>query len=178
MILAIKMALVLQKRKQAKTRVELNGKRIRSRKWNSVLFVRFEPSIPGLKFDAYLWSKVALVHDLVPNLKVVRFMPIVIAQTTLLFIDEKQNRLLNHKLTYILFVCFNNFFKVAHVNACLILWNTNVISFISIKNFITYLKHRQILFLTGTLMPLLWQNSQERRRSTPFKVRYRKLKTL
>ena len=52
---------------------------------------------------------------------------------------------------FVLFIVFDNFFKVALVYACLLLWNTNVISQISIKNLITYPMRSQIHILTDTL---------------------------
>ena len=45
----------------------------------------FEPSTPGLQFNAYLLSKVVMAHDFMPDLKVDRFMPDIIYLTTLLF---------------------------------------------------------------------------------------------
>ena len=39
--------------------------------------------------------------------------------------------------------------------ACLLLWNRNVFSWISIKNSITYPKHSQIHFITATLQKAL-----------------------
>ena len=62
-----------------------------------------------------------------------------------------QNCSLEQKLISVWFIVFDNFFKVAFVIACLLLWNTNDISQIIIKNFITYAKHRHIHYLTGTL---------------------------
>ena len=60
-----------------------------------------------------------------------------------------QNCSLEQKLTSVQFIVFDNFFKVAFVNACLLLWNMNGISRISIKNSITYPNQSQIHFLTG-----------------------------
>ena len=57
--------------------------------------------------------------------------------------------MLEHCLSFILIIVFDNFFKVALVYAFFLLWNTNVIDKISIKNFITYQKHSQIHFITG-----------------------------
>ena len=47
--------------------------------------VGFEPAIPELQLDAYLMSKVVEAHDFMPDLKVDRFMPIIIEHTALLF---------------------------------------------------------------------------------------------
>ena len=66
-------------------------------------------------------------------------------------ITAPQNCSLEQKLASVQFIAFDNFFKVAFVYACLLLWNTKAISQISIKNFITYVKHSQIHFQTGTL---------------------------
>ena len=52
MILVKNMKLVLQKSKQTKTRVNLNGKRVRSKKGNSVTRWEFEHSMPGLQLNA------------------------------------------------------------------------------------------------------------------------------
>ena len=41
--------------------------------------------MPELKFDAYLKSKIVKAHDFMPDLKVDRFMPVIIDFTTLLF---------------------------------------------------------------------------------------------
>ena len=38
----------------------------------------FEPSKLGLQFNAYLLSKVVKAHDFMPDLKVDRFMPVII----------------------------------------------------------------------------------------------------
>ena len=65
-----------------------------------------------------------------------------------------RNRSLEQKVISALFIVFENFFKITLVYACLLLWNTNDISRISINNFITYPKHSQIHFLTGTLMSI------------------------
>ena len=43
-----------------------------------------------------------------------------------------------------------------YVYACLLLWSTNAISRISIKNSFTYPKHIQIHFLMGTLIVTAW----------------------
>ena len=51
--------------------------------------VGLEPWLHGLQFDANLVNKVAEAHDFVPDLKVGRFMPIVIHPTTLLFFRQK-----------------------------------------------------------------------------------------
>ena len=52
MILVKNMVLVLLKSKQAKTRADLNGKRVRLKKQNRVPQWGFEYSIPGLQLDA------------------------------------------------------------------------------------------------------------------------------
>ena len=52
MILVKNMKLVLQKSKQTKTRVDLNRKRVTSKKQNRVPRWGFEYSIPGLQLDA------------------------------------------------------------------------------------------------------------------------------
>ena len=62
-----------------------------------------------------------------------------------------QNRSLESKQTSVLFIVFDTFFKVTLDYACLLLWNTNDISQISIKNSITNPKPSQTQFLTGTL---------------------------
>ena len=67
------------------------------------------------------------------------------------FIDKERNHSLKQKLTSVLFIVFDNFFKVTLFYASLLLWNTNAICRISIKNYITYPKHSQIHFLTDTL---------------------------
>ena len=59
---------------------------------------------------------------------------------------------LEQKLTFVLFIFSDKFFKVTLEYACLLLWNTNAISRISIKNSMTYPKHSQIHFLTGNLL--------------------------
>ena len=62
-----------------------------------------------------------------------------------------QNHSFEHKLTFLLFFVFDNFFIVTLAYACLLLWKTNVISQISIKNFIRYPKHSRIHFLIAVL---------------------------
>ena len=52
MILFRNMLLVLQKSKQAKTRIDLNGKKSLIKKRNSVPRWRFKQSMPGLQLDA------------------------------------------------------------------------------------------------------------------------------
>ena len=52
MILVKNMKLVLQKSKQTKTRVNLNGKRVQSKKRNNVPRCGFELSMSGLQLDA------------------------------------------------------------------------------------------------------------------------------
>ena len=42
----------------------------------------FEHSMPDLQFDAYFLSKVVEAHDLMPDLKVGRVMPVVIDNRT------------------------------------------------------------------------------------------------
>ena len=73
------------------------------------------------------------------------------------FCSNKWLRLssIKQKFISVQFILFDNLFKVALVYACLLLWNTNVVSWISIKNFITYPKHSQIHFLTDTLISML-----------------------
>ena len=66
-------------------------------------------------------------------------------------ITAPQNCPLEQKLASVQFIVVDNFFKVSFVYACLLLWNTKAISQISIKNFITYVKHSQVHFRTGTL---------------------------
>ena len=52
MILVKNMKLVLQKCKQTKTRVNLNGKRVLSKKRNTIPRCGFELSMSGLQLDA------------------------------------------------------------------------------------------------------------------------------
>ena len=59
-----------------------------------------------------------------------------------------QNRSLEQKQMFVLFIVFDNFFKVTLVYLYLLLWNTNVIVRNSIKDSITYPKHSQIHFRT------------------------------
>ena len=170
---------------------------------------RFEPSMSGSLFDAYLVSKIATVHDFMPdlkvvqfmpviimpttllkvvlvydfmpNLEVVRFMPVVISHTTLVFYLQRTKLFIRTETnfrTFCLRSSIINFFTVTRVNICLLFikykWH-----FPNQHQKLYHISKAQTnTFLTGTLMPLLWQNPQERRRSTPFKVRYRKLKTL
>ena len=60
------------------------GEKSRIKKWKCPS-AGLEHSMPGLQFDAYLVDKVVEVHYFVPDLKVGRFMPVVIDHTTLLF---------------------------------------------------------------------------------------------
>ena len=78
------MALVLQKNKQAKTRVDLKRKSVGSKNGN------LSCSVVGtlkanLQFNAYLFSKIGKVHDFMPDLKVDRYMPVTIDYATLPF---------------------------------------------------------------------------------------------
>ena len=52
MILVKNMKLVLQKSKQTKTRVDLNGKRVQSKQRNNVPRCGLEHSMSGLQLDA------------------------------------------------------------------------------------------------------------------------------
>ena len=74
------MILVLHKRKQVKARVDLNVKKSLIK--NPI--VEFERSMSALHFDAYLASKVVEAHNFMPNVKVGRFVPVVVDHTTLL----------------------------------------------------------------------------------------------
>ena len=48
-------------------------------------FVGLKPSMSGLQFVTYLASIVFKAHDFMPDLKVDRFMPVVINHTILMF---------------------------------------------------------------------------------------------
>ena len=87
-----------------------------------------------------------------PTLRLADTCPLSLTLWIFCFIDKEQNLSLEQKLTFIRFIVVDNFFKVALVYACVLLWNTNVISQISIENFIKYPKHSQIHFLTDTLL--------------------------
>ena len=80
--------LVLQKRKQAKTKVKLNGKRIDKR--NGKMSFSGIPTLNvWIAFVTYLANTVFKAHDFMPDLKVDQFMPVVIDRTTLLFYQQK-----------------------------------------------------------------------------------------
>ena len=115
------MEIVLQKSKQAKTR--LNFKTKKSRTKNGI--VSFSV-IRTLKLEAVTTSP--------------------------------RNRSLEQKVISALFIVFENFFKITLVYACLLLWNTNAISRISIKNSITHPKNSHRHLLTGILMYLSISN--------------------
>ena len=88
MILFKSMELVLQKRKQAKTKVKLNGKRIDKR--NGKMSFSGIPTLNvWIAFVTYLANTVFKAHDFMPDLKVDQFMPVVIDCTTLLFYQQK-----------------------------------------------------------------------------------------
>ena len=74
-----------------------------------------------------------------------------------------QNRLLEQKRTFILFIPFDNFFEICLAFASLLLWNMNAISRISIKNSITYPKQSQIRFVTGALAKMMLRDRVEGR---------------
>ena len=65
---------------------------------------------------------------------------------------SEQIRSLGLKITDVLFIVFDNFFKVTLVYACFLIWNMNAISRISIKNSFTFPKQSQIHFLMETLI--------------------------
>ena len=67
-----------------------------------------------------------------------------------------RDRNIELKLTFIFFIFVDNFFMDTNVYACLLLWSTNAIYRISIKNSFTYPKHIQIHFLMGTLIVTAW----------------------
>ena len=89
-------------------------------------------------------------HDFMPDVKVGRFMLVVMTIRRFCFIDKNWNHSLELKLTSVIFIVFDNFFKLTIFYVCLLLWNTNAISRISITNSIIYPKHNQIHFHTGT----------------------------
>ena len=75
-------------------------------------------------------------------------MPVVINQTTFHFYWQITTSLFRVKAnlhTYLSLLTIS--LKVALVNACLLLWNTNAIFQISIPNFVTYPKHSKIIFV-------------------------------
>ena len=88
MVLVKDVELVLQKCKRAKARVNIKRKES-DEKIKQCTLVEFEPSMSRLQFDTYLVSKVVKVHDFMPDLKVVRLMPVVIDHTTLNFYRQR-----------------------------------------------------------------------------------------
>ena len=81
-----------------------------------------------------------------PDLKVGRFMPVVVNQTTLPFYQQIAKLLVKTEANLPIFIVFDNFFKVAHVYVSLLWWNINAILKISIENFMEYPKHSKIQF--------------------------------
>ena len=109
--------------------------------------VGFEPSTPQnhplkskLRSVLHTWSKGWTIHA-----------HLLLTTQLFCFIDKERNRSLKQKLTSVLFIVFDNFFKVNLFYTSLLLWNMNAICWISSKKFITYPKHSQIPFLTDTL---------------------------
>ena len=85
MILFENMVLILQKCKQAKTSGDLNSKKSWLKKRNSGPQWDSNTQCQRCSLMLNKWAKVVKVHDFMPNLKVGRFMPVVVDNTTLLF---------------------------------------------------------------------------------------------
>ena len=106
--------------------------------------------MPGLQSDAITTDSHLNQAGKIPATKIVGHVSYYMNQICQQNSTPRKHSL-DKKLTAIQFIFSVNFFKVTPADACLILWNTNAISWISIKNFITYPKHSQIHFLTDTL---------------------------
>ena len=165
------MSLVLQKSKQAKTRVDFNGKRVGSKSgivslcgirtlnaWVAAECCKngWGRSQTSGKFPS-AWNVTSSPRN--PDREVDQFMPVFNYHMTLLVCRQrtKITRKNRSEPSYV-FIFFDNFFKVSLVSTCLLLWNTNGISRISFKNSFVYPKHSQIHFLTDTLVLVLVRN--------------------
>ena len=68
-----------------------------------------------------------------------------------------QNYSSKQKLISVIFIVFDNFFKVALVYVSLLWWNINAILKISIENFMEYPKHSKIQFYYRYPNTLFWK---------------------
>ena len=142
LMLVKNVVLVLQKGKEAKTRVNWKGKKDGSK--NKIVFLI---GIRTLKTQSCLGTR---LHA---RSKVARFIPVTI--WVFCFIDKEWNHSLEQKLTFIRIYLLWQFLSSHPCLGLLLLWNTNAFFQISIKNSITYPKHSQSNFLTGTQMEVV-----------------------
>ena len=145
MLIVRYVVLVLRKNEQVKQRVDLNGKRIGS-KYGKVSLSRIRTFnaragtrqcnncimklLVCCNYGFTLDSGQEISCDLNSWAWIVR------PESNSSHNQCTTNRLLEQKLTSVLFIVFDNFFKVTLLYLYLLLWNTNVIFRISIINFI------------------------------------------
>ena len=125
------------KEKTSKDKHGLKRKKRRINKWNNVPLFLIEPIILQLQHDN-LNTDACLIQAWIVGYDPCNLNRICSVSTTL------WNCSLDQNLTYVQVIFFDNFFKVAPVYACLLLWITNAISQICIINTTTYPKHSQV----------------------------------